>query len=74
VANLLDKDMDWAIAETDRTWTEYREHLRSRTIPNSFGGRDVDSPDAQRSRLDELRRAHQSARERLEAMLSNDAK
>ena len=74
MGDLIDKDMDWAISETDRTWTEYREHLRSRKIGNSFGGEAVDSPDAHRSRLDDLRQAHRTARERLEAMLSNDGK
>lgn len=66
---LLDKDMEWAIAETDRTWAEYREHLRARAIPNSFGGTDVDTPDPKR--LDNLRDAHRQARERLEQILSS---
>ncbi|WP_406857921.1 hypothetical protein ABEG18_10000 [Alsobacter sp. KACC 23698] len=74
MGKLLDKDMEWAISETDRTWTEFREHLRARAIANSFGGSDVDKPDADGARLHDLRRAHQTARERLEAMLSNDAK
>lgn len=65
----LDKDMEWAISETDRTWTEYREHLKARLIPNSFGGSDVDTPD--QARLDNLREAHRSARERLENLLSS---
>ena len=65
----LDRDMEWAIAETDRTWTEYRDHLKTRTIANSFGGHDVDTPD--RDRTERLREAHRAARERLENLLSS---